>query len=153
MGSLVNGLRRWLEEHPTALGMPLWLALLLGSVAMAAASVLVTIVAVVRIPHDYFRGVRAPDWSSGRHPLIRALLRIARNLIGVGLVLLGIVLSLPGIPGQGLLTILLGLMMVDFPGKRRLEQRLARRPRVRRGLDAIRTRYGRRALEFDENAR
>ena len=41
---------------------------------------------------------------------------IGKNMAGVLLVVLGILLSLPGVPGQGILTILLGIMLLDFPG-------------------------------------
>jgi hypothetical protein len=41
-----------------------------------------------------------------------------RNLLGLALVGLGALLSLPAVPGQGLLTIFAGLMLMDLPGKR-----------------------------------
>ncbi len=74
---------------------------------------------------------------------------ILRNLAGVILVLVGIVLSLPGIPGQGILTILVGLMLTDLPGVRRLERSLARRRGVRGALDTIRAKFGREPLKVD----
>ena len=60
----------------------------------------------------------------------RVLLKIGKNTLGVLLVLIGIVLSLPGVPGQGLLTILIGVIMLDLPGKQRFERRLMTRPAV-----------------------
>jgi hypothetical protein len=74
---------------------------------------------------------------------------ILKNLAGVILVLIGIVLSLPGIPGQGILTILVGLMFTDLPGVRRLERSLVRRHGVRRALDTIRAKFGREPLKVD----
>jgi hypothetical protein len=56
---------------------------------------------------------------------------------------LGLLLSLPGIPGQGLLTVLIGLMLVDFPGKLRLERWLIGLPRVLQTVNRLRQRYGR----------
>jgi hypothetical protein len=44
---------------------------------------------------------------------------VLRNVIGYALIALGIVLSIPFVPGQGLLTILVGLSLADWPGKRR----------------------------------
>jgi hypothetical protein len=76
-------------------------------------------------------------------------LAILRNLAGVILVLVGIVLSRPGIPGQGILTILVGLMLTDLPGVRRLERSLARRREMKRALDTIRAKFGRKPLEVD----
>jgi hypothetical protein len=54
----------------------------------------------------------------------------------------GIVMSLPGVPGQGVLTILLGVMLLDFPGKRELEAKLVSRPQVYRAVNRLRARYG-----------
>ena len=49
-------------------------------------------------------------------PALNAAKVIGKNILGLFLVALGVVLSLPGVPGQGLLTILLGIMLLDFPG-------------------------------------
>jgi hypothetical protein len=67
------------------------------------------------------------------------------------LVALGLVLSIPGIPGQGFLTILIGLTLVDFPGKRKLEIRIMRNHTVRAGANAIRRRFGKAPFELDEH--
>jgi hypothetical protein len=70
-------------------------------------------------------------------------------LLGAFLVLLGIVLSLPGVPGQGVLTILLGVMLLDFPGKRGLELKLVSRPKVLNTINRIRHRFDRPPLLLD----
>ena len=49
---------------------------------------------------------------------------IGKNALGIMLVLLGILMSIPGVPGQGILTILLGIMLIDLPGKRALEYKI-----------------------------
>ena len=41
---------------------------------------------------------------------------ILKNLLGVLLVILGGIMTLPGVPGPGILTILLGVMLLNFPG-------------------------------------
>jgi hypothetical protein len=41
---------------------------------------------------------------------------------------MGIILALPGVPGQGILTVLIGVMLLEFPGKRRLERAIVGRP-------------------------
>jgi len=58
------------------------------------------------------------------------------------LILLGLFLSLPGVPGQGILTILIGVMLLNFPGKRRLERWLVSRPRVLPVINGLRARFG-----------
>ena len=52
------------------------------------------------------------------------------------------------LPGQGILTLLVALMLLDFPGKRRLELWLVRRRGLVRGIDWIRERGGRDALRL-----
>ncbi|MCU1290710.1 MAG: uncharacterized protein JWN60_2939 [Acidobacteria bacterium] len=74
---------------------------------------------------------------------------IAKNLFGAFLILLGIVLSLPGIPGQGFLTILLGLIMLDIPGKRPLEAKIIKRPAVLSAINNLRARYKKSPLVMD----
>jgi hypothetical protein len=74
---------------------------------------------------------------------------ILKNLLGVFLILLGIMLSLPGVPGQGILTILLGVIMLDIPGKRPLEARLIKRPNVLSAVNRLRARFGKTPLVMD----
>jgi hypothetical protein len=66
----------------------------------------------------------------------------------VVLILLGLVMALPGIPGQGFLTMIVGLTMLDFPGKRGLERRLIARPRILRTINRLRARFNRAPLEM-----
>jgi hypothetical protein len=74
---------------------------------------------------------------------------VLKNVLGIFLVLLGIVLSLPGVPGQGILTILLGLMMLDIPGMRPLEAHIIRRPAILAAINRLRTKYQRPPLQVD----
>jgi len=97
---------------------------------------------MVKIPPDYFHKDRPRDLWSDRHPAIRYLGIFAKNLLGVVLVLLGIVMSIPGVPGQGFLTILLGIMLLDFPGKRELERKIVSRPQVLQTINKLRDRFG-----------
>jgi hypothetical protein len=59
-------------------------------------------------------------------------------------------MSLPGVPGQGVLTILLGVMLLDFPGKRRLEYKLISQPRVFNNINRLRARFDKPPLELEE---
>lgn len=132
--------------------LPTWTEMTLGAVlffAFAAISLFLTGWILIRLPPDYFIGPVAPAFWNNRSPAIRLLGRIMRNLIGVALVILGIILSLPGVPGQGLLTILIGLMCLDLPGKRKLEQWLISRPRIFNAVNRLRARYGKPPLEMD----
>jgi hypothetical protein len=74
---------------------------------------------------------------------------IAKNALGILLVLLGVLMSLPGIPGQGVLTILLGIMLLDLPAKRRLESWILKQPQVLEKINRLRHRFSKPPLVLD----
>ncbi len=94
---------------------------------------LIAAVAVVLMPADYF------DYSAPRprHPMP---LHILKNVVGAVLVVLGIAMLV--MPGQGVLTIVAGLMLVDFPGKHQLVGKLLTRPRLMESANRLRARFG-----------
>jgi hypothetical protein len=104
---------------------------------------------LVRLPANYFHPSHGREFLAERHPFLRALGVAAKNLAGGVLVVAGVVMSLPGVPGQGVLTILLGVMLLDFPGRRGLETRLVRLPRVFRSINALRARFDKPPLILD----
>jgi hypothetical protein len=104
---------------------------------------------MVKIPAHYFRKDHSQEFLSGYHPAIRAVGFIGKNVLGVLLVTLGIVMSIPGVPGQGILTILLGIMLLDFPGRRSLEFKLVSQPRVFKAINKLRHRFAKPSLELD----
>lgn len=104
---------------------------------------------VARLPADHFVGPRHLTLSESRHPALAFGRRLARNTLGVLLVLAGVAMLV--LPGQGVLTIVLGVALIDFPGKRRFEQRLLRQRHVRKSLQWLRKRAGREPLEFEDS--
>jgi len=124
----------------------LGVGLFLGSLVISFASIGVV---MVKIPANYFSSHYERDFLPGSPWLVRWGAVIAKNIAGVFLILLGIVLSLPGVPGQGILTILLGLIMIDIPGKRPLESRIIKRPSVLAAINKLRRKYGKPALIMD----
>jgi putative transmembrane protein PGPGW len=107
--------------------MELWLSVI--SLVMFVVSLLVMPMLVARIPVDYFvRSEPSPLSWQRRHPLVRWTLRVLKNLCGVMLLVPGVVMLFT--PGQGILTVLVGMSLMDFPGKRKFELWLIRRPRV-----------------------
>ena len=112
------------------------------SVGGTIGALAVVCVVLVRLPADYFSAPAARPFLAGRHPLIRRTGMLLKNLSGVVLATLGVVLSLPGIPGPGILTLLVGVMLIDFPEKRRLERWLIGRPMILRTTNRLRRRYG-----------
>lgn len=117
----------WLSEHEAWL---VWTGI--GSVVLLVASLLLLPVLVGALPADHF--VHRRRLRESRHPIVR----VARNAGGALLILMGLAMLV--LPGQGLLTLIAGLTLLEFPGKRALEIRLARRPRILAALNWLRAR-------------
>ena len=97
---------------------------------------------VIRLPPDHFSAKRRRNEHRGaKHPLVRLILQTLRNLAGIALMLAGVLMLV--LPGQGLLAIVAGLMLMSFPGKRRLVRQIVSRPWILGAMNAIRRRAGR----------
>jgi hypothetical protein len=104
---------------------------------------------LVKLPADHFSKSRKTKFWAGPRPWLHAAKVIGKNIGGVLLVAVGIVLSLPGVPGQGLLTVLLGIMLLDFPGRHRLEQKLLSKPSILNSINKLRARFDKKPLELN----
>jgi hypothetical protein len=121
----------------------LWLGVGISAV-LAVGSIALVAYVVIHWPADHFKHHVPGSPPEPQHPLAAA----AKNIAGVILVLLGLVMALPGIPGQGILTMIVGMTMIDFRGKRGLERRMIGRPRILRAINRLRARFGRAPLEM-----
>jgi len=126
-------IEEWAAAHGALLT---WL--FVGSLLSLVLCALLLPVIVARLPVDHFSRHRAA--AAGAPSLARAVWRAVKNLFGVLFLLAGVAMLV--LPGQGLLTMLIGLLLLEFPGKRGLERRIVARPAIRRLLDGIRTRRG-----------
>ena len=106
-------------------------------------------VLVARMPADCFLENRPPSDSwRAQHPAVRWTLLILKNVLGVVLVLAGIAMFF--LPGQGLLTLLIGLSLVNFPGKRYLEIAILRQPVVWKSINWMRRKAHRPELHLPD---
>jgi len=132
----------WLERHAglTVFVIVSWVALLVFSV-WAVRHFLLT------IPADYFTQEHRPleRWRDV-HPVLRRALIIGKNLLGAMLVVAGVVMLFT--PGQGALALLLGVSLLDIPGKRAIERRIVERPSVLKLVNSMRAKANRPPLEF-----
>lgn len=134
----------WMWANEVLLG---WLFVL--SVVMFVGALVLVPIVVVRLPADYFaEPQRTPKPDSIEHPVLRALWRAVKTVLGLVLVWAGIAMLV--LPGQGILTILIGVSLLEFPGKYRLERWIIHLGPVLNVINALRRRYGRPPLEFDE---
>jgi len=107
-------------------------------------------IVLVRLPQDYFDENRPRIWLQGRHPLLRVTTYALKNAFGVVFLLAGVAMLV--LPGQGILSMLIGISLMDFPGKRRLERRFVAQPAVLRTINGIRARFGRPPLVVEDAA-
>lgn len=138
----MNALTDFLQSNETLLT-----ALTLASVVMFVGSLLAIPWLVSRLPKDYFTDVKRYQSATPRSTLDTVLI-LGKNACGVLLVVAGLAMLV--LPGQGLLAILIGLSLTNFPGKYRLERRLIRTPAIYRTLNWIRHRRGRPPLSLPD---
>ena len=102
-------------------------------------------VIIAKIPWNYFLE-KTPGFLQRRPLLPRICLLVVKNMAGVLLIAMGFIMLF--IPGQGLLTIIVGVALMNFPGKKNLEQLLLKTKKIRRALNWIRNKKGVREFKF-----
>jgi len=110
-------------------------------------SALIVAVVIVKIPANYFSSHYQEDFLPNSSWLTRWGAVIAKNVVGAILVLAGIVMLIG--PGQGILTILIGLVLMDIPGKRPLEARIIKRPTILYAANTLRAKFNKGPLVVD----
>jgi hypothetical protein len=129
----------------------LTLARILYGTALFVVSMILSLVIVgivmVRIPENYFSTHYQHDFLPNSSWLTRWGAVVAKNIAGLVLVIAGIVMLIG--PGQGILTILIGLILMDIPGKRPLEARLIKRPVILAAVNSFRAKYNKPPLVMD----
>ena len=107
------------------------------SVIMFVGTLILIPVLVARIPEDYFSGGhRHVANTRYRHPLVYWGGLVLKNLVGLVFIIAGIAMLL--LPGQGILSILIGISLSNFPGKYRMERWLVSLPKVLDGINWLR---------------
>lgn len=130
----------WLQQHELVIW---WLVAL--SVFTFLVSLIVMPLLVVRIPPDYFsrrHRYRAPDLR--QMPLPKLVLLAGKNLLGCFFLVAGCFMLV--LPGQGILSILVGLGLLNFPGKFKLERWLVGHPHIMKSMNWLRIRAGKSPL-------
>lgn len=140
----MNDLQLLLHDHKEAM----WWIAALSAVIFVGSLILVPWLAV-RIPEDYFAKRRRPRTPfADTHPFLRWIGLILKNILGVVLVIAGIAMLI--LPGQGLLTVAIGILLMDFPGKHRMEKRIIRVGPVLKSINWLRNRANVQPLVLDD---
>jgi hypothetical protein len=130
----INSLKEWGEANSPLL----WWIFGVSTAMMLLTPLLVSWI-IIKLPKDYFvEEKRRRLQSLVRYPTLRVVVAIVKNVLGAVLVVAGVIMLVA--PGQGLLTIVVGLMLLDFPGKYRLERWLVTRRQVWRSIQWLRKR-------------
>ena len=96
------------------------------------------------IPSDYFINKKTSKFKS-KYPVIWLVSMIIKNLIGYVLIIGGILMLV--LPGQGLFTIFIGLMMSNYPGKYFIERKFIAIPSVLKTINWLRKRSNQEPLK------
>ena len=126
------------------------LLFLLGSLSIfiLIISVFMMVLIISFLPEDYFKSENRNLISSvqnSRYPLLKLLFLITKNFFGVLLLLSGILMLV--LQGQGILTIITGLVFMDYPGKYKFERKLLRQKGVINSINWIRSRLSKPSLK------
>jgi archaellum biogenesis protein FlaJ (TadC family) len=133
-------LSEWFYSNEGLIG---WLVAL--SIVSALVSLIILPVILLKLPEDYFAfSNRHRVLWVRQHRLLRMVLLLVLNFIGLVFILAGILMLI--LPGQGILTIIVGLVLMEFPGKYRVERWLITRPSVLPAINWIRTKAGKAEL-------
>jgi uncharacterized membrane protein len=109
----------------------------------------ISVVVLVEMPYDYFRTSGTQGALHAGENLVGRARRVLKNVLGSMLVLVGAILSIPIIPGPGFLIAAAGLLLLDFPGKRRMLRKLLNKPAALRSINRLRRAFARAPLLVD----
>ncbi len=130
--NFINSFFQWFADHPEVL------------ISMGVSSVFIFLISIIgiswfvaQIPEDYFllSKRQTSKWQEQK-PILRLVAVVGKNILGLSLIIGGLLMLI--LPGQGLLTIVTGLLLVNYPGKYKLEQKLVSIPSIYKPLNWIR---------------
>lgn len=124
----------------------MWVGLIAFSVIAFVGTLIAIPAILIRLPPDYFQNHHHKTWFANHHPVVRTLGLLVKNLVGIVFLLAG--LAMLFLPGQGLLTMLLGILFIDFPGKHRLEKKLIQNPKILHTINTFRKKAGKPPFMF-----
>ena len=136
LAEILETVRSWAGQHRLILA---WLSV--GSIVSFAGTLVAIPIMVARMPRDYFLYDKSELRSYRKsHPAWSLVTVVLKNALGVVFIACGVLMLF--LPGQGVLTMLIGFTLLSFPGKRDIELSLARRPAVLGAMNWIRRRAG-----------
>ena len=130
---MLDTLIQWIDTNQMLLT-----SIALSSLFISVASLALLPWLVAQIPYDYFaHDRREPSQWKAVHPIFRFAVLVLKNIVGFTLLLAGIAMLV--LPGQGLLSILMGLVLMDYPGKFQFERKIVSRPKLLQFINWLRS--------------
>lgn len=128
---------QWFENKETLV----WLVSSFSLVMLLAFLVGVPFI-IIRLPADYFQKSHSLLRKKDGRSVSGIIWLILKNMAGIVFLVAGIAMLF--LPGQGLLSMIVGLSMLDIPYKRRILRSIIREQHVLGSLNRLRTRFGKR---------
>jgi hypothetical protein len=126
---------KWLKSH-----ILVTIILSILSVLTFLGTLLIIPVIVIFLPEDYFiKYGHKHNYLFNKHPVLRYFVLIIKNVFGVFFIALGIILLF--LPGQGILTIFVGILLIDFPKKKALIIYFVKKEKIHKAINKLRIRY------------
>ena len=117
-----------------------------ASVLMFLGSLCVIPVILIKIPADYFASLETKSRIDVRDlSFFRILYLIFKNMVGIAFILAGLIMLL--LPGQGILTIIVGMSLLNFPGKYRLVRNIIRNKTILNTINKLRSKAAKPPIE------
>jgi len=142
MGKL-DAILGWIQTHHELMS---WLAVI--SVSTFVVTLFAVPILIIHIPDTYFLHKERKSRNNPKDAVgFRLACRILKNILGVFFVLIGIIMLF--VPGQGLLSILIGVMLMNFPGKYKVERAIIRKEKVLSTINWLRAKAHRPPLQVE----
>ena len=133
----------WIQTHHQLMS---WLAII--SVSTFVVTLFAVPILIIHIPEKYFLHKEKTSRNDPKDAVgFRLVCRILKNILGGFFVLIGLIMLLT--PGQGLLSILVGVMLMNFPGKYKVERAIIRKEKVLSTINWIRAKANRPPLQVE----
>jgi hypothetical protein len=107
------------------------------SVIVFIGSIVIGWFVLIRLPEDYLTRDHSTKVYRFKSKLVNLVIEVVRNLFGVAFLVLGVVMLFT--PGQGILSIIVGIELVEFPGKQKLIRKILAYPKVLKAINKLRT--------------
>jgi len=128
----------WLKDND---GLAIWFTV--ASVVMFVGSIIVAAFVVIRLPPNYFAHPTRPPREKKRG----VAFKVGKNILGALLLLAGLAMLV--LPGQGVLMVLVGIMLLDVPGKYRFEKWLVSKGKVLKAMNWLRAKWDKEPLKVN----